>query len=240
MRRITSSIVMITATLFLCLMASCADPGNIQDDQLTEEEALEIVEAYIIPADGGAMADVESITSETENITLADLCDTTYLDTFIYSFVRPNRQATSEIIWNMSVLCNNFNIPQSASVSVQTSVDVNTPRIISTGNSTFAGTVTGLELRSPSMSWSGNYIRSGNSDLTFRNANDTDTELDLSLTNVVIDKRDQTILSGTGVYTLDVLINGNSQNFQGTIAFNGNQTATIVVNGTPFTVDLRP
>ena len=52
-------------TLSLCLFTSCTEP---QEPSITEEEALEILEAYLVPASGGAIENVESITSETESL----------------------------------------------------------------------------------------------------------------------------------------------------------------------------
>ncbi|MEO0896124.1 MAG: hypothetical protein AAFY71_06995 [Bacteroidota bacterium] len=240
MIRISSLIAALAVIITLCALTSCNDPQNMQEDIITNEEALEVVEAYVVPANGGVVSDVENITRETESMTLVEFCDSTYLDTINYQFDRLNRQASSEIIWNMNVSCNNFSIPESATMSVATNVELSTARIVASGNSTFSGSLTGLELLSTEVTWNGSYIRTGNSDLTFKNANRTETDLNLALTNLVIDKSSLTIISGSGIYTLNTVVNGTAQTFSGTITFNGDQTATIVVNGQSFTIDLNP
>lgn len=73
------------------------------------------------------------------------------------------------------------------------------------------------------------------------NANDAtfSWDYDAEWTDVAVLKETNQIYSGSGVFTLVIVgPEGNSFTFDGTVVFNGNQTATVTVNGEVYEMDL--
>jgi len=65
------------------------------------------------------------------------------------------------------------------------------------------------------------------------------SETNLNLTNILVDRSSSTIQSGTATVTITgTLPNKGDFSYTGTITFNGANTATLVINGTSFTVNL--
>ncbi|MDF1676550.1 MAG: hypothetical protein P1U44_12620, partial [Vicingaceae bacterium] len=71
-----------------------------------------------------------------------------------------------------------------------------------------------------------------------RNQNPFTSTINDSLTNIEVDKTTHKILSGNASITLIVTFAGNQYNFSGNITFNGNNTATLVLNGNTYTINL--
>jgi hypothetical protein len=210
-----------------------------EETQLSEDEVAEVLESSFSKTNGGLTEELESTSEEMESMDLQAYCDSLFQDTLNYEYNGANAQASANIGWVLDLTCNGLNVPQSAIMALGTEVSFNTSRISSIGTSTFNGSLSGLQFSSPVITWNGTYTRSAASDFRFRQQNKGNTDLNLTLTEVAFDKEDLFITSGTGTYILTVTINGNSETFEGTITFNGDQTATVVINGEEFVIDLR-
>ncbi|MES2800803.1 MAG: hypothetical protein V4638_12355 [Bacteroidota bacterium] len=67
----------------------------------------------------------------------------------------------------------------------------------------------------------------------------TNTSWNITSSNVIIQKGTRKITGGTGAFTLIAdVVDGDSFTFSGTITFNGDDTATIVINGNSYTIEI--
>ncbi len=223
----------------LSFFTSCTKDEVLSESRLTEQEVAEFIEASLAPSNGGMIMEMERTTKTMKSLSLKDYCGSTYADGFDYEYAGAKVQAFSQVAWNVDLTCNALNVPESSVIEIQSDLNFNTPRISSEGSSSFKGNLTGLELSSPAITWNGTYTRSGSQELSFRQLNSGTSNISLTLTDVVIDKLGQSTRSGSGAYGFTVTMNGTTQTYEGTISFNGDKTATIVVNGEEFIIDLN-
>lgn len=105
------------------------------------------------------------------------------------------------------------------------------------GNSSL--TVTGLQPSAQQYTVSGSYSRSGSCTSKVRNHNTFTSEINITLTNVAISKSTMKITGGNGTATVQCsTTGGRNYNFTGDIVFNGDNTATLTVNGNSYTIQL--
>ncbi len=239
MTRSTCFIFLTLLMLSMSTLLSCEKSENSSEPELTQEEVAEVLEVSLAHSNGGLTAEMESTTGALASLSLAELCDSLIEDTFLFEYNGAKGQASSQIGWSFELSCNNFNVPEAALLSLESELNLNTDRISSESSSSFNGSLTGLEFISPAITWNGTYIRSGANVFLFRQSNSGASTLDLTLTDVVVHKESRMITSGSGEYSLILTLNGNTETYEGTITFNGDQTAIIVLNGMEFIIDLR-
>jgi hypothetical protein len=206
--------------------------------QMSEEEVAEIIEASLSQSKGGMTKEMESTTEDIETMALNELCDSILSDTRIFEYNGLQIQASSEASWTFDLNCTPFGLPQSAIISIESAISFNSPRISSEGTSTFTGDIAGLQFSSPSIIWNGTYSRTGSYDFNFQQSNNGYSTIDLALTAVTLNKQSLIISSGSGIFTIEITSNDNTSTIEGTITFNGDQTATLVINGMEFIIDL--
>jgi len=226
--------------LALALFACSQEPETAA--VLTEEEVAEIMKATFSETNGGVSEEMVAITEEVEQLTLTDICDSLFTDTLLYTFgPQAGREARLEADWSLEISCGGLlDLPETADVGYNSAIAYSTPRIDSDDAASFSGTLSGLKLTDPVYFWSGTYQRSGTQELRFRTQNNINTELDITLSNIEISKGvEPTILSGSGTYSAEITLNGNTSPYVGTLTFNGNGTATVVINGMAYTINLN-
>ncbi len=243
MTRLTSLTFAIFAMASLTFFASCTKDDEAtqpaqEEVMLSDEEVVEVMEATLSQSKGGIAKEMETTSETFESMNLQEFCGGSFTDTLNYEYAGVNVQAFSEIGWNIAVTCNALNLPQSLFLSLESALSLSTPRISTDGAGAFTGDITGLELLSPAIIWNGNYTRSGAYTFNFNQTNSGASDIDLTLTDVAINKQSLMISSGSGVFTVEITNNGNTATYEGAITFHGDQTATIVINGMEFIIDL--
>lgn len=244
MTRVTQLTIFGVLLLSMSVLFSCNkaedDPAPQPDPEteLSDREAAEVVEASLAQSNGGLMEEMQSTTDELESMPLLQWCDSLFADTLFYEYNGAQVQATSLIGWTAELNCNELSLPETAGIAIGSEISFSTPRISCQGSGDFAGALSGLEFSSPVVIWNGTYIRSGAYEFNFRQRNNGTSALDLTLTDIVVDKAEQSIQSGTGVFTLIVTLNGSSATYEGTLTFHGDQQATLIINGVEFPIDL--
>ncbi|MEL6673721.1 MAG: hypothetical protein AAFR61_16060 [Bacteroidota bacterium] len=213
--------------------------GRIDLSALLEEDVAEIVEAAVAEVTGGLADHVAEITAQLEELSLEDLCDSTYSNSSSYTSPGNLRSSTYEMSWSADLICNSLSVPQSALLTYQAEGTYDTPRISSQDSSSFSGSITGLELTSPSTSWSGTYTQDAAQDLDFREERSILSKLEIDLNSLLVVKQSQEISSGAGTFSLEIEEDGETKSYAGSIVFLGNQTGTITINGEtyPFQLD---
>lgn len=222
---------------FASLLSSCENADEIIA-AISESDAVEIIEANLQANAGGLVTNIEDIAEQlVAAVSSGELCDSLYSKTIEDDFQGSQIQAsyTSEISYEMA--CNTFDIPQTATFSALTSAMYNSSRIVSDDDGDFSGNATGLQPSSLTMNMTGDYSRTGAQELNFAEQKDITSILAVNLNTLEISKQDFEIQSGNGIISLTGSTADEAFSFEGTIVFNGGNTATITINNTTYEID---
>lgn len=235
MTRFTLNIVptlLLSASLFLL---SCGE--KIGDNlEVTADDVAEIVEVALDQLED----QLTELSTDLEDLTLEELCDSVYSNEVSLSRSNGPRQSSLDLSWTFDLVCGGtFELPQSAVLGFHSAGTYISPRLDSEDSTQFIGDVSGLQIQSSDYIWGGDFLRSGMEDITINGQTATlTTDMDISVLNVTIPKQSSEVTGGSGTFSIIVDQNGTMTTYSGTITFNGGGNATIVVNGTTYTVSV--
>ena len=231
---------------FLTLLALAAISCNKDSDDdstpaVTEEEAVELVEASLSEESAGASATTaEYARAYEEEIEQNVQCNVGQQTSYNLTYNGNLAQANYHFEWDYLIACNSLSIPESATLNSSGNGTYSTNRLESDDASTFNASVTGLEPSVSAMTFNGNFERSGTQRLTTnQNTRSITSTFSTQLNDLVVSKADYQIDSGTGSFTLTGTNNEHQFSFAGTIEFTGNQTATVTINGSSYNISLN-
>ncbi len=234
--------------LFLCLIlglliVSCSDDDDNLSTQpaLTDEEAVEIIEANMTKESAGATETIYeySIAYEQEFVQNVQ-CNQLVVDSYNLNYDGTFVQADYDFNWQYTINCNAFSIPQSATFTSSGSGFYTTQRINSDDTSSLTTSVTGLQPTASNMVYNGNYTREGAQEInTNVNTRNITTNFDAVVKDITVSKSNYEIVSGMFEFTLTGSSNQGDFSFVGTVIFNGDGTATINLNGNQFVIDIN-
>lgn len=225
-------------------IVSCSDNDDntmTQTQAITEEEALEIVEASLAEESAG----IEETTYEyaktyEEETSLEVQCDQEVSDSYTFTYNGAIVQAAYDFNWSYIISCNELSVPQSASFNSSGSGTYTTARIESDDSSRFTATVTGLQPTSSAIIFNATFQRDGTQQLkTNQISKSVTSEFNSTLVDLVVSKSDYEVDSGMGTFTLTGSSNEGNFSFEGSLVFNGDNTATVIINGNEYTIDLN-
>ncbi|MEZ4829934.1 MAG: hypothetical protein R3C61_27180 [Bacteroidia bacterium] len=229
--RITPSYLMIA--LIATLTWSCQEETL---EIVSEEEAVEVIESAVVTSTEGMSSQVEDAAAMTE-VYVNSICGQSFDSTITKSLASGTRTYNYTYMWDGSLTCNGAGIPQSISFTYSSNGQYDTPRMSSADQASGSFVLSGLQPSSGNYVYNGSFGRSGSQTSKIRNQNSFTSQLTLTTTNLTVDKSSYEILSGTA----DVVLTGTASNgtgfsFTGQITFNGNQSATLIVNGTSYPI----
>lgn len=225
-------------------LLSCNKNNSTSPNANSTDEAADLVTASVSTnTQGGALngfSDV-SISSETK-INIDSLCGTVWTD----SVKRGTGATTGNNYYNSyqaqysyALNCINGVFNHSATITSAYSGSFANSSLSSTYSGSADFTIAGLGKTYTAYVINGEYKRSG----TFQSKTDTSYHgthsVDIVFTNLTITKPLEVIKSGSASFT----ISGNMPskgvfNYTGTIVFNGDENATLTVNGTVYLINL--
>lgn len=222
-------------TIIASILFSCNRIDNIE---IEESDVVEIIETALQSNSGGPTSDIENTVQYIDSsASSGGLCDTMYNETLSRNFQGTKIQANYSSTFSYQMSCNNLNIPQTATFSIATNTNYSTNRITGTGNSTFNGSLTGLEFAASSIIFNGNYSRTGTQELAIQERKNISSTLNFSLSDIDINKPTFIIQSGSGTFSFIGTVQGTTFNYSGNITFNGNQNATLIINGNSYSIN---
>lgn len=226
---------LLALTLFL---ASCtAEDEMPQDDsvEMTEEEALEIIESALIEETEGVAKEAQEVETAAETYALQSNCGLSGDTTYSYTLDRPNASGTYIVNWTWKLICEG-NLPSILEFDRSIQGQYQTPRMESDDVATSNWSVNHL-LAGDYYLLNGSYSRTGMQETNFQVTKNFDTELEMSIIDLAVDKDTGEILSGTGTFALTGSSSaGTTVEHNGSIEFLGNQEATVNINGTIYTI----
>lgn len=205
---------------------------------LSNAEAAEIVENAVASRSAGAAMPAEEMAKMLES----DLGDCGIPGDTSFQRSSTAGPVAYNYLFNLNWLinCNNVGIPQDAQVGVAGNGTFNTQRWsgndVTTGSLHFAG----LNPQATAYTVNGSYALDGGLTGNLRNLDPTlDVEITVDLTDLTIRKSDRFITGGTGtVVIVATNARGRTETVNGTLVFNGDGTATVMINGFSYSFPL--
>jgi len=239
------SVVMITLLSTLGFV-SCSkdDDSNDTSATITEEEVVDVVESSLAKDSNGMSKTMETtvVTAEEDQMLIEQentLCGETTTNSFNQSATNGSYSYNYDISTSYTLSCTIFGFPTSLNFEASTDGQYATPRVTSDDTSTLDWTVSNLSPINANVVFNGQYERNGTQVSLVRNMNTFESTLTLNLSSVSVNKTTYEIESGTATLNfVGISSTGAQYNFTGSITFNGNGTATVIINGNSYTINL--
>lgn len=222
------------------LLTACLDKEEV-GEALSEEEAVEVIESALAESSEGLTSQVEESAKMSEEVVAQPeaSCDKNFDSTIVKMHPQGNPVTydyTFEYGWKL--ICNRM-IPQQIELNYSSLGTYSSARLFSKDEGTFAGVITGLTQIDTHFVYNGTFTRTGYQESKVRNNNEFNSSLTITTTNLKYNRSTEVVDSGTLTFTLtgDV-VDGRSFSFTGTVTFLGNKSATVLVNGNSYTIQL--
>jgi hypothetical protein len=210
---------------------------NDATELIEDEDVVELLENALNSKAGGFDAQMTDILALVD--TYKDSCNTTIDSSF--SKEKGVGTFTYDYTYNFAgtVNCNNLNIPQNVSFTYSTLGTYTAPRMTSSDDGTYNIVVSGLNPLSTSYDLTGAYTRVGTQTTKIRTALTFTATLGVTLNTLSVEKSTKNILNGNGTFTVNgATSGGDSISYNGSITYNNDNTVTVNLNGTDYTIDL--
>lgn len=231
------------ALLFIVTFTTSCDRDN--DDtpdlvEISEEDAVDVIEGALTMNTEGLVSEVENASEVADKYAEKTLspCGVTFDSTFTVSRDNVFITASYTNLLEWTVYCNNAEIPESLDFGRESQGSYETTRMESFDASSSTWNLDNLILGTEYV-LNGDYSRSGSQTSKIRDENSLTSTVEMSLTNLNVDKGSRRIQSGTA----DVTISGQSStghnlSVEAEVIFQGNGSAIVVVNGNSYEIDL--
>lgn len=238
--------------LLLCTLATAVFPGlsSCKKDagenpalnaEISEEEAAAVVEGAVAARSQGLGAEMEDalyLAGEYAEKSGSNPCGEPFDSTMTRSVDNANLTASYAVSWSWLVSCNALQIPVAIDYQRNIEGSYETARLISDDEAASNWAISNL-IQGEHYILDGTYTRQGSQQSKVRDQNSFYSSLLIEVDSLHVDKGTRQIQSGTAGFTLTITGPGsNSQTFEGAIAFNGDGSATIIINGNSYTVNL--
>jgi hypothetical protein len=236
MTQTNSSFVFFSFFSLIMLFSACQKE---ESSPMTEEEAVEIVEASLQKNTGGLAKTTEDFTEELVTDTVNNSCGTAHQDNFTFNYDNFNIEADYAVNWSYNITCNAFNIPESAALTVSSTGTYTTLRMNSADNLSASLNITGMEWTAANVVFNGSFGRSGTQQITTNLSNRSlSSDIAITLNNINVSKSSYTIQSGSATVSLSGSDQGVPFSYNGVIVFNGSDDATLTMNGNNYNIAL--
>ena len=229
-----------TTILSIAILASVSLSGcsKEKNKEVTEEDAVEIIEASLKENSAGLSETVTKYTEALMGEFINDNCSQNYDTTYNFSYLGALIESNYTITWGYVLSCSN-GLPSTINLNVTTQGTYSTNRVSSDDNSNTDFTITGLLPSATSLTYNGDITRSGSQTITINsNTREITSTINLSVSELSVNKTSYEIESGTAVATLSANNGSETFSFSGDIIFNGNGSATFTINGNSYTITM--
>ena len=184
-----------TFLLFAFVSTSCAKEETIE---MTDEEAVEIIETSLQKNSGGMVESIEAYTEKIVTDTVKTLCAILYQDNFNFDFDIGTVVAAYTVDWSYEFAYNNLKLPISAQFDLVAQGTYQSNRINSADNMSGNLEVTGLALGNTDLVFDGNYSRTGTQYITTNlNSRSLNSTVSIAVNAINISKSSYQIVSGS-------------------------------------------
>lgn len=224
-----------TLLLFsLFVLASCNKEEENLEKSMEEEEAAEVMESAMTVDAEGLAREAEEAALAAQTYALESYCglsgDTTFSRNVSNAFITASYSTT----WDWQLTCQGP-IPSIYFFGRETEGNYETNRMISVDTAFSDWSVSNLVTGNAYL-LSGLYGRSGSQESKIGQQNSFNSNLEVVVTEIAVDKTTFEILSGEGTFVLTGQGSGGTDvTYTGEITFNGGNSVTITLNGQSYT-----
>lgn len=222
-------------------LASCKDNEDTTD-AVTTDDAAEIVTGTVSSDSYGLVSTIDdaSTTAESKGVyteTPTISCGQTYENNFSQAQVTNYYSYNYNINDSYLLQCSTLGIPQTFTYTHNMTGTYSTARLGSNDSANSNLVISGISPQSQNITVNGSYDRNGTQ--TFKtHSKNMESTVNMTLANLSVNKSTQTIISGTGTVSIEAKSDNKKYTFTGSITFNGNETATLIINGISYTINL--
>ncbi|WP_053971412.1 hypothetical protein [Mangrovimonas sp. ST2L15] len=233
------------AMVGMITFTSCnKDDEDTNTQTITEEEAVDAIESSLAKETNGISQTVETAVMKADEEGMfneaADVaCGETYNDAYSEDYTATNYSYSYDVSRTFLMICDANAHPDVMNYSLNFSGAYETPRMSSDDESSLEWTMTGLSPSNSVVELNGAYVREGSQISKVRNMNQFQSTLTITIQNLAANKYSYEILSGTAAVTfVGISSTGNQYSYNGSLTFNGDGTATLVINGNTYIINL--
>jgi hypothetical protein len=231
--------------LFSALVLVSCKEDEPEVVQLSPEESAEIVSSSVTTDIVGVTFDLTRISGEintdggrldaANSISCGQLLDTAVSVNYESQFVTFNFSAS----YSVELVCTERGAPTELTASFLSQGNYDGQRVTAEGETGGNLSLTGFGFSNVAYDLSGSMNRDYLIVQKEGEQNGYNSESDIQLQSILIDKENLQIAGGVALYNVSgTRVNGEAFSFTATVTFNGDQTATIVTNNREFVVDL--
>lgn len=238
----TTRILLTIVTALFIISCNKDDITNeLETQAITEEEAVEIVETSLAAESAGLSETTYTYAKVYEEETVQNVtCDEDVTDNYEVYRKGTVAEADYDFDWTYKINCNMLSIPQSATLTAESAGVYSSQRIESDDSSTLTATVTGLQPSSDDIVYAGEFTRNGTQKITTnKNSKSLTTKFTSSFESITVSKSSYSITSGKGSFSLSGTLSDETFTYNGSLVFNSDNTATLTINGSEYTIDLK-
>lgn len=230
--------------LFCALVIVSSSCKKNKEEAITSDDAADAVSETMQYKSGGYPEDIEAASTYTYNLNLGTVnpglhCGESH-DSTITGSITGSVTASFTHTWQYTLNCDSNSNPVSITGTGNHTGEYDGPRIHSNTNGTRNWIITGLDSGSSDYIYNGNHSRTGVHTSKVGKKNTFTTSIQTVTTNLLVDKTTKHIVSGSAtVNATCTSSSGKEYTFSGTLVFNGNETATLTLNGNTYTINFN-
>lgn len=227
------------------MMITSCDDDSESTEIVTSDEAADMAASALAVSSAGLVLTVENSTSVTD--VAVDESTGGRIAACGYSkdsvFTKSNAAGavvtyTYSFEYNYSLSCS-ADEPLKMTAAMSSSGEFEGTRLASENTSAADLVVEALDKTLTTYSVNGGYSREGSFQSKVRNLNSGTSTVSFTIDDISVDKTTKEILSGSAALTITGTVTGKGTfAFDATITFNGDNNATLLINGTSYSVNL--
>jgi len=231
----------ITSIIIFGSIYSCKNDDKTELNNVSTEEASEIVASSLSSDNGGTTTQFNDAISFSEQIydgTKGIKGET--FDTTITLTNRPGARITFEYVvhYEYGLSYNNTLRQFELIMNYDTDGNIKSPRIESSETSNGNISLTGIEPINDYYKVSGTVSKEGTYTTSIKDKKSLTCSINLTFSDILIKKSDNTIESGTGTITINGKnTDGESFSFTGTLEYKSDGTIILTINGEEYVID---
>ncbi len=238
----TLSVLLFLGTTLLFVSCDRDNDNSPEDQNVTTEDAVDVLSGALAEGSSGLVAEIEAGAKAADEATQKNLtnldCGETRDSSTVYSVDRTNLSADYTIGWTWTLLCNAQDIPSALNFTRSLQGTYETQRMESDDTADATLTIEQL-LVGPNYVFNGGYERDGSQQSKVREMRAFNSNITINVDDLNVDKGTRRITSGLASFSISGSSSGGTGfEFEGDIVFNGDGSATIIIDGQQYTIDL--
>ncbi len=245
-----SLIILLILGAFSCKKDNSASTsGSVTNDQVADIAAGSLAENSLglatvtddiaVNAQGLSSTGGLTVNSNVATASVQQACGTTLTDSVTRALTLDSVTINYFLKYSHTLNCNASGQPDNLLNVLTYHGNFDGPRLTSTNSGSSTFTIAGLTTTATNFVINGEYKRAGTFQSKVGDKASGNSNVDIVVTNLKLSKPDRKIVSGNATIAVTgTSTKGGSFSYTGTIVFNGDETATLTINGTGYSINL--